>query len=122
MLDDHRVQRVLGVTEDAAGVDQAKRRVLPLGVVSEHVAFVRGGDREIGHLTALPYTVDAARVVARNVAAARRALPDIPLLLENAARTLRFPDDDLDEGRFYAEVAARTGCDSRAGAARATHL
>ncbi|WP_438019134.1 DUF692 domain-containing protein [Sorangium sp. So ce315] len=111
----HGVKLSLG---SASGVDldRARRlgalcRELAAPVVSEHVAFVRGGGREIGHLTALPYTVEAARVVARNVAAARRALPDIPLLLENAARTLRFPDDDLDEGRFYAEVAARTGCD-----------
>ncbi|WP_437736084.1 multinuclear nonheme iron-dependent oxidase [Sorangium sp. So ce1335] len=111
----HGVKLSLG---SASGIDpdRARRlgalcRELAAPVVSEHVAFVRGGDREIGHLTALPYTVDAARVVARNVAAARRALPDIPLLLENAARTLCFPDDDLDEGGFYAEVAARTGCD-----------
>ncbi|WP_437691450.1 DUF692 domain-containing protein [Sorangium sp. So ce176] len=111
----HGVKLSLG---SASGIDldRARRlgalcRELAAPVVSEHVAFVRGGGREIGHLTALPYTVEAARVVARNVAAARRALPDIPLLLENAARTLRFPDDDLDEGRFYAEVVARTGCD-----------
>ncbi|WP_437488891.1 DUF692 domain-containing protein [Sorangium sp. So ce1014] len=111
----HGVKLSLG---SAAGVDldRARRlgalcRELAAPVVSEHVAFVRGGGREIGHLTALPYTLEAARVVARNVAAARRALPDIPLLLENAARTLRFPDDALEEGSFYAEVAARTGCD-----------
>ncbi|WP_437969760.1 DUF692 domain-containing protein [Sorangium sp. So ce260] len=111
----HGVKLSLG---SASGVDldRARRlgalcRELAAPVVSEHVAFVRGGGREIGHLTALPYTIEAARVVARNVAAARRALPDIPLLLENAARTLRFPDDALDEGSFYAEVAARTGCD-----------
>ncbi|WP_437579329.1 DUF692 domain-containing protein [Sorangium sp. So ce887] len=111
----HGVKLSLG---SAAGVDldRARRlgalcRELAAPVVSEHVAFVRGGGHEIGHLTALPYTLEAARVVARNVAAARRALPDIPLLLENAARTLRFPDDALEEGSFYAEVVARTGCD-----------
>ncbi|WP_437817054.1 DUF692 domain-containing protein [Sorangium sp. So ce1078] len=111
----HGVKLSLG---SASGVDldRARRlgalcRELAAPVVSEHVAFVRGGGREIGHLTALPYTIEAARVVGRNVAAARRTLPDIPLLLENAARTLRFPDDALDEGSFYAEVVARTGCD-----------
>ncbi|XXX79859.1 DUF692 domain-containing protein [Sorangium sp. So ce134] len=111
----HGVKLSLGSAE-GVDLDRARRlgalcRELAAPVVSEHVAFVRGGGREIGHLTALPYTSEAARVVARNVAAARRALPDIPLLLENAARTLRFPDDALDEGSFYAEVAARTGCD-----------
>ncbi|WP_437679679.1 DUF692 domain-containing protein [Sorangium sp. So ce131] len=111
----HGVKLSLG---SAAGIDldRARRlgalcRELAAPVVSEHVAFVRGGGREIGHLTALPYTLEAVRVVARNVAAARRALPDIPLLLENAAWTLRFPGDALDEGTFYAEIAALTGCD-----------
>ncbi|WP_437908304.1 DUF692 domain-containing protein [Sorangium sp. So ce327] len=111
----HGVKLSLG---SASGIDmeRARRlgalcRELSAPVVSEHVAFVRGGGREIGHLTALPYTLEAARAVARNVAAARRALPDIPLLLENAACTLRFPDDALGEGDFYAEVVGRTGCD-----------
>ncbi|WP_437592065.1 multinuclear nonheme iron-dependent oxidase [Sorangium sp. So ce1000] len=111
----HGVKLSLG---SASGIDmeRARRlgalcRELAAPVVSEHVAFVRGGGREIGHLTALPYTVEAARAVARNVAAARRALPDIPLLLENAACTLRFPGDALGEGDFYAEVVRRTGCD-----------
>ncbi|WP_437985466.1 multinuclear nonheme iron-dependent oxidase [Sorangium sp. So ce117] len=111
----HGVKLSLG---SASGIDmdRARRlgalcRELSAPVVSEHVAFVRGGGREIGHLTALPYTLEAARAVARNVAAARRALPDIPLLLENAACTLRFPGDALGEGDFYAEVVARTGCD-----------
>ncbi|WP_437769238.1 DUF692 family multinuclear iron-containing protein [Sorangium sp. So ce281] len=111
----HGVKLSLG---SASGIDmdRARRlgalcRELAAPVVSEHVAFVRGGGREIGHLTALPYTLEAARAVAKNVAAARRALPDIPLLLENAACTLRFPGDALEEGDFYAEVVARTGCD-----------
>ncbi|WP_437280867.1 DUF692 domain-containing protein [Sorangium sp. So ce375] len=111
----HGVKLSLG---SASGIDmdRARRlgalcRELSAPVVSEHVAFVRGGGREIGHLTALPYTIEAARAVARNVAAARRALPDIPLLLENAACTLRFPGDGPGEGDFYAEVVARTGCD-----------
>ncbi|AUX21234.1 hypothetical protein SOCEGT47_017140 [Sorangium cellulosum] len=111
----HGVKLSLG---SATGIDPERARRLgalcrELGApaVSEHVAFVRGGDREIGHLTALPYTIEAARVVAWNVAAARKALPDIPLLLENAACTLRFPESALDEGSFYAEIVARTGCD-----------
>ncbi|WP_441287986.1 DUF692 domain-containing protein [Sorangium sp. KYC3313] len=111
----HGVKLSLG---SASGIDmdRARRlgalcRELAAPVVSEHVAFVRGGGREIGHLTALPYTLEAARAVAKNVAAARRALPDIPLLLENAACTLRFPGGALGEGDFYAEVVARTGCD-----------
>lgn len=80
-------------------------------VVSEHVAFVRAGGREIGHLTELPLTRQAARVVTRNVDRLRRMLPDVPLLLENVARGFLFPDGEMGEGTFHAEVAEATGCD-----------
>jgi uncharacterized protein (UPF0276 family) len=89
--------------------DVARRVRAPL--VSEHVAFVRAGDIEIGHLTGLPFTREAVAVVARNVARARRELPDVPLLLENVAWSFRWADDAMDEGDFHAEVAAATGCD-----------
>ncbi|HSD26434.1 MAG TPA: DUF692 family protein, partial [Vicinamibacteria bacterium] len=78
---------------------------------SEHVALTRGGGKEIGHLTALPLTREAILVLARNVAAARRALPDVPFLLENIAWTFRWPEDAIPEGDFYAEVVKATGCD-----------
>lgn len=51
------------------------------------------------------------RVVAANVGAARRELPDVPLLLENAAFTFEWPDGEMDEAAFYTEIAERTGCD-----------
>ena len=38
VLDDQIVQRVLGVTEDAAGVDEPERHAQPLRVVRHHVA------------------------------------------------------------------------------------
>lgn len=79
-------------------------------MISEHVAFTRAGDIEVGHLTQLPRTREAVQVVARNVAAARRRLPDVPLLLENIAWSVRWPDDELDEPSFYHAVVAATGC------------
>jgi uncharacterized protein (UPF0276 family) len=111
----HGVKLSLG---SADGVDLARARKLgalarELGApaLSEHVAMTRGGGREIGHLTALPFTREAVRVVARNVASARRVLPDVPLLLENVAWTFRWPEDEMPEGAFYAEVARATGCE-----------
>ena len=89
----------------------ALARELRAPAISEHVAFTRAGGREIGHLTPLPFTRDAVRVVARNVNAARRMLPDVPLLLENVAWTFRWPEDEMAEPDFYAEVVAATGCD-----------
>ena len=39
---------------------------------------MRAGGREIGHLTPVPLTRERVRVGARNVAVARRSLPDVP--------------------------------------------
>lgn len=115
----HGVKLSLGSAE---GVDEARARQLGAlarelrpPVISEHVAFTRGREREIGHLTPLPRTRAAVAVVARNVARARRHLPDVPFLLENVAATLEWPPasdgDELDEATFYREVVAATGCD-----------
>jgi uncharacterized protein len=111
----HGVKLSLGSAE---GVDLVRARKLGAlarelraPAITEHVALTRSGDREIGHLTSLPFTREAVRAVARNVAAVRRVLPDVPLLLENVAWTFRWPEDELPEGAFYAEVAAATGCE-----------
>ena len=111
----HGVKLSLG-SAGGADMERARRlgalaREMGSPAISEHVAFTRGGGREIGHLTPLPWTRDAVRVLARNVDAVRRVLPDVPLLLENVAWTVRWPEDALDEGEFYQEVVAATGCD-----------
>jgi len=89
----HGVKLSLGSAEGIE-VERARRlgalaRELRSPAISEHVALTRAGGREIGHLTALPYTREAIGVLARNVARARRVLPDVPLLLENIAWSLR---------------------------------
>jgi len=111
----HGVKTSLGSAE---GIDRDRARKLGeiarevrAPCVSEHVAFVRAGGVEIGHLTGVPFTREAVAVLARNVAAARRLLPDVPLLLENVAWSFRWPDDVLDEGDFHREVTESTGCD-----------
>lgn len=110
----HGVKVSLG---SADGLDEGRARRLArlsrrLGasMVSEHVAFTRAGGIEIGHLTALPYTEAAVAVVARN---ARRlqAMLDVPLLLENVAWTVRWPEDALDEAAFITRVVEASGCD-----------
>lgn len=111
----HGVKLSLGSAE---GIDDGRARQLGAlarevraPVVSEHVAFVRAGGREIGHLTELPMTTEAVSVVARNVTRLRRALPDVPLLLENVARAFLWREPQMDEGDFYAEIVEATGCD-----------
>ena len=111
----HGVKLSLGSAEgiDPGHVDRiaglCKRLRAPC--FTEHVAFVRSGGTEIGHLTPLPRTREALRVIARNVEAARRRLPDIPLLLENVANTFFWPGDEMTEAEFYQEVVRLTSCD-----------
>jgi uncharacterized protein (UPF0276 family) len=110
----HGVKLSLGSAE-GVDLDRARRlgslaREVGAEVVTEHVAFVRAGGREIGHLTPVPLTREMVRIVARNVARARALLPDVPLHLENPAWTFRWPGDELDEASFYGEIVAQTGC------------
>lgn len=113
----HGVKLSLGSAEgiDAGRARELGRlaRELRAPLVSEHVSFVRSGGREIGHLTELPMTREAVQIIARNVATLRRALPDIPLLLENVARAFVWPENahEMSEGEFHAAVAEATGCD-----------
>jgi len=111
----HGIKLSLG-SADGIEVDRARRvgalaRELRAPMITEHVAFVRGGAREIGHLTPLPYTRDAVKVVAKNVAEARKHLPDVPLLLENIAWTFRWPQDAMGEADFYCQIVEATGCE-----------
>jgi uncharacterized protein (UPF0276 family) len=68
-------------------------------LVSEHIAFVRAGGIEIGHLTPLPRTKEALEVLVENVLAAKALLP-VPLALENIAALFDWPDAELDEAQF----------------------
>lgn len=111
----HGVKLSLG-SADGIRDEHARRlgelaRALGAALVSEHVSFTRGGDRDIGHLTRVPYTRTAIGVLARNVAAARRRLPDVPFLLENTAATFTWPEDELDEPDFHAALVRATGCE-----------
>jgi uncharacterized protein (UPF0276 family) len=77
-------------------------------LVSEHVAFVRSGGREAGHLLPVPRTRQALDVLVANVRIAQAALP-VPLAVENVAALLGWPDDELTDGQFLAELVDRTG-------------
>lgn len=77
-------------------------------LASDHVAFVRAGGLEAGHLLPVPRTRDALDVLVDNVCHAQ-AILGVPLALENIAPLLAWPDDELDEGAFLAELCERTG-------------
>ncbi|HET9957241.1 MAG TPA: DUF692 domain-containing protein [Polyangiaceae bacterium] len=112
----HGVKLSLG---SANGIDVARVRALgqlarelKSSVITEHVAFVRTLSREIGHLTPLPRTATALGVLERNLGVARAHLPDLPLLVENVAWTVRYPErgePHFPEPEFYSELVERTG-------------
>jgi uncharacterized protein (UPF0276 family) len=93
-----------------ARLDRLARSVEVLGapLVSDHIAFVRAGGLEAGHLLPVPRTREALAVVAANVRAAQSVLP-VPLAVENVAALLGWPDDELTDGQFLAELVERTG-------------
>jgi uncharacterized protein (UPF0276 family) len=105
-----------GITLSLGGAEPPEQRRLEalarlaekLGapLVSEHLAFVRAGGRESGHLLPLPRTRAALEVVVENVRRARAALP-VPLALENVASLFEWPGADLSEADFLAEVLER---------------
>jgi hypothetical protein len=77
-------------------------------LVSEHLAFVRAGDLEAGHLLPVPRTREALSVIVQNVRQAQRALP-VPLALENVAALFAWPQDELTEAEFLRELVEQTG-------------
>jgi uncharacterized protein (UPF0276 family) len=77
-------------------------------LVSEHIAFVRAGGRESGHLLPVPRTREALDILAENVAIAQAALP-VPLALEHVAALVEWPGAEMDEATFVSELLRRTG-------------
>jgi uncharacterized protein (UPF0276 family) len=76
-------------------------------LVSEHIAFVRAGGVEAGHLLPLPRTREAVDAVVANVRRTQDGLP-VPIALEPIAAVFGWPDDELDEADFITEILART--------------
>ncbi|PSJ29717.1 DUF692 domain-containing protein [Streptosporangium nondiastaticum] len=97
-------------TPDMARVDRLARvaSALDAPLVTEHVAFVRSGGMEAGHLLPVPRTREALKVIAENVRIAQQELP-VPLALENIAPLFAWPEDELSEAQFLTELTDRTG-------------
>ncbi len=84
----------------------AERVGAPL--VSEHIAFVRAGGVEAGHLLPLPRSREAVDAVVGNVRRTQAAL-SVPIALEPIAALFDWPDDEMDEADFLTEILDRTG-------------
>jgi uncharacterized protein len=77
---------------------------------SEHLAFVRGGGIEIGHLTAAPRTLATIEGAAENLAKATKVVGVAPMV-ENIATLIEPPGSTFDEATWIAEILRATECD-----------
>ncbi len=84
----------------------AERLGAPLA--SEHIAFVRAGGVEAGHLLPLPRTREAVAATTANVRRVQAEL-SVPLALEPIAALFDWPDDELTEAQFVTEILDATG-------------
>ncbi|HEY0816942.1 MAG TPA: DUF692 domain-containing protein [Pseudonocardia sp.] len=108
----HGVRLSLGGTDplDACRVAHlaACAEALDAPLVSEHIAFVRAGGWDAGHLLPVPRTRAALDVLAANVARTRTEVA-VPLALEPIAALFDWPEDELTEPEFLAALLDRTG-------------
>jgi uncharacterized protein (UPF0276 family) len=76
---------------------------------SEHLAFVRGGGIEIGHLAAPPRTQSTIDGAAQNLAAAKKIVGSAPLV-ENIATLIDPPGSRLSEADWTANILSMADC------------
>ena len=77
---------------------------------SEHLAFVRGGGTEIGHLAAPPRTAATVDGALANLAYARRVVGSAPQV-ENVATLIDPPGSDRDEATWVSEIVCGSNGD-----------
>jgi uncharacterized protein (UPF0276 family) len=76
---------------------------------SEHLAFVRGGGIEIGHLAAAPRTADTLEGAAENLSRAA-ALVGSKAIMENIATLIDPPGSTLSESAWISGILASADC------------
>ena len=77
---------------------------------SEHLAFVRAGGIEIGHLAAPPRTEETIEATLANIATASRVVGAAPQI-ENIATLIDPPGSVLDESAWLRAIALNSGSD-----------
>lgn len=93
-------------------LDQMARLCAEVAPVSwsEHLAFVRGGGVEIGHLAAPPRTAATIDGALANLARAKTIVGVAPQV-ENVATLIDPPGSDRDEATWVSEIVSGSQCD-----------
>ncbi|MBL8020916.1 MAG: DUF692 family protein [Leptospirales bacterium] len=97
---------------DSKRLDSMARLVQELNPAhwSEHLAFVRAGGHEIGHLAAPPRTDSVIQGTLANLSRARRSVGSRPLL-ENIATLIDPPMSDYSETEWIRTILLESDCD-----------
>lgn len=108
----HGVSLSLGGTEepDSWRLEKLARlaELVRAPYVSEHIAFVRAGGYESGHLLPIERTEEMLEIVIENIQFAQRRLP-VPLVLENIATIVDWDNAGLSEAEFISRIIQETG-------------
>lgn len=83
-------------------------RIEPLWV-SDHLCWARTSAHNAHDLLPLPLTAEALEAVCDNIDHAQETLGRA-MLFENPSSYLTFPEDEMSEWEFLAEMTRRTGC------------
>jgi len=74
---------------------------------SEHLAFVRAGGYEIGHLAAPPRNNETVEGTIRNIELATKII-GLPPLMENIATLMNPPTSDMSESEWISAIVSKT--------------
>lgn len=77
---------------------------------SEHLAFVRSGGFEIGHLAAPPRTPQNVEATVENLSRAAKVVGSRPMV-ENIATLVDPPGSSLSEAQWISAILEQSGCD-----------
>lgn len=77
--------------------------------VSDHIAFVRAGNLESGHLLPVKRNALNLKILQENIGSVQEAL-SVPLVLENIATTFEWPNIEMSEVAFISALRSSTGC------------
>ena len=76
---------------------------------SEHLAFIRAGGIEIGHLAAPPRTKASVAAAVRNLRKAAQIVGSVPHM-ENIATLMEPPCSTMNEQEWISQIVATSGC------------
>jgi uncharacterized protein (UPF0276 family) len=96
-----------GLNLDAVRVLDRLAKCFHSPYVSEHIAFVRAGDLEAGHLLPIPRTRASLQVLVENIRHAQDLL-SVPLALENISALFAWPESDFTDAEFLSEILEKT--------------